>query len=153
MHQRPQVRSSQFNQLGLVLVGQPSLEHVGSTADTRKSRNPPEARDRVIEVYDQRTDPESLVAVLLGEFKYSSSKDRFMRGLEELVHYRNFAKHQTDTYISDGTTVPILGLLVTDGVGITGSSGDIIQLDGSDLPTIDLANIDMFDILLKKFNN
>jgi hypothetical protein len=91
--------------------------------------------DLVVEMYDTRSDPDSLIAVLLGEFKYSSSRGQFRRGLEELVHYCNFAKIG-NRYLSDNDAIPIQGLLVMNGVGTSGSSGNIIQLNASDILSI-----------------
>lgn len=86
--------------------------------------------DLIIEVYDT-TDADQLVAVLLGEIKFSSATQTFKQGLEELLMYRRFADH--DGYLTDNEDVTVTSLLITNGVTTTGASDDVVHLNGSDL--------------------
>jgi hypothetical protein len=64
--------------------------------------------DLIIERYDTTAD-DQLVAVLLGEVKYSDTKQTFKQGLEELLMYRQFADH--DGYLIDNPDVTVTNLL------------------------------------------
>jgi hypothetical protein len=88
--------------------------------------------DIVFEVYESPR-RETLVAVVLGEIKYSDSARTFTSGLEELLEYIEFA--QRDGYLTD-EGVDIRGLLITDGVepnAVSPLDGRITHLSAADL--------------------
>jgi hypothetical protein len=89
--------------------------------------------DIIIEVYNTTPD-EDLVAVLLGEVKYSNAAQTLKQGLEELLKYRRFATHD-DGYLIDNSDVTVSTLLLTNGVTTSGTSDTVIHLNGSDLLT------------------
>lgn len=86
--------------------------------------------DIIIEIYDT-TSKERLVSVLIGEIKESDSMQTFKQGLEELLKYRRFA-HYSD-YLIDEPNVSLTSLLITNGIATTGTSDDVIHLNGADL--------------------
>ena len=88
--------------------------------------------DLVIEVYDTTSD-DQLVALLLGEVKYSEAKQTFKQGLEELLMYRRFADH--DGYLIDDPAVTVTSLLITNGFTTGGTSDTVAHLNGADLLT------------------
>lgn len=98
--------------------------------------------DIVIEVYDTSSSDDDLVAVLLGEVKYSSSAQTFRQGLEELVTYRRFANH--DNYLVDDPDVSITSLLITNGYSTAGTTDEITHLNGSELLTADVEALRSF---------
>jgi Cft2 family RNA processing exonuclease len=55
---------------------------------------------RLLYTGDFHTDDQRLVAVLLGEVKYSDAEQTFKQGLEELLTYQRFAT-QDDEYLID----------------------------------------------------
>jgi hypothetical protein len=88
--------------------------------------------DLIIERYDTTAD-DQLVAVLLGEIKYSDKKQTFKQGLEELLMYRQFADH--DGYLTDNSDVTATNFLITNGFITGGTSDTVIHLNGEDLFT------------------
>ncbi|SNR56932.1 hypothetical protein [Halorubrum vacuolatum] len=98
--------------------------------------------DIVIEIYDTSSSNDELVAVLIGEVKYSSRAQTFRQGLEELATYRRFAHY--DGYIVDNPNVPITSLLITNGYSTDGIADDITHLNGGDLRTADVAVLRSF---------
>jgi hypothetical protein len=52
---------------------------------------------RLLYTGDFHTDDQRLVAVLLGEVKYSDAEHTFKQGLEELLTYQRFAPKMTNT--------------------------------------------------------
>jgi len=95
--------------------------------------------DIVIEIYDTSSPDDDLVAVLLGEVKYSSAAQTFRQGLEELATYRRFAYH--DDYLIDNPDLPVTSLLITNGYSTAGTADELIHLNGSELLTDD---VDLF---------
>jgi hypothetical protein len=91
--------------------------------------------DIIIEIYDTTSD-DDLVAVLLGEVKYSDATQTFKQGLEELLTYRRFAT-QDDEYLIDNSNVTVTSLLLTNGVTTSGTSNTVTHLNGTDLFTLD----------------
>ncbi len=91
--------------------------------------------DIIIEIYDT-TSGDDLVAVLLGEVKYSDATQTFKQGLEELLTYRRFAT-QDDEYLIDNSNVTVTSLLLTNGVTTSGTSNTVTHLNGTDLFTSD----------------
>jgi len=92
--------------------------------------------DIVIEIYDTSSPDNDLVAVLLGEVKYSSAAQTFRQGLEELATYQRFAYH--DDYLVDDPDVPITSLLITNGYSTAGTADEITHLNGNELLTDDV---------------
>ncbi len=91
--------------------------------------------DIIIEIYDTTSD-DDLVAVLLGEVKYSDATQTFKQGLEELLKYRRFAT-QDDEYLIDNSNVTVTSLLLTNGATTSGTSNTVTHLNGTDLFTSD----------------
>jgi len=87
--------------------------------------------DIVVEIYAKDQEDEVLKHVLLGEVKYTSSRQTFEQGLKELVQYRTFADR--NGYLSESDDCHVTSLLITNGVPTAGSSPDIFHLQGTDL--------------------
>jgi hypothetical protein len=68
--------------------------------------------DIVIEV--SNTDTDTLSSVVIGEVKYTTNRQTFLSGLEELTEYMNYCRHEGQ-YIKE-SDIDMTGLLVTDGV-------------------------------------
>jgi hypothetical protein len=88
--------------------------------------------DIVFEVYDS-PQREKVVSVILGEIKYTDSRQTFTRGLEELLKYIEFA--QQEGYLSD-QDVEIRGILITDDVepnAVAPLDGGITHISATDL--------------------
>lgn len=98
--------------------------------------------DIIIEVYDTTTSNPDLVAVLLGEVKFSSAAQTFRDGLQELATYRRFAFH--DRYLVDDSDVPLTSLLITNGYSTPGTTESLTHLNGSELLTDDLEIVQSF---------
>lgn len=98
--------------------------------------------DIVIEAYDTSSGDDTLIAVLLGEVKYSSSAQTFRQGLGELVKYQQFARH--DGYILNNPDILTTGLLITNGYSTAGTTDGLTHLNGSDLYTGDVELIQSF---------
>ncbi|ADE01686.1 hypothetical protein [Haloferax volcanii] len=86
--------------------------------------------DIIIEIYDTTSD-ERLDSVLLGEIKHSDATQTFKQGLEELLTYRRFASK--DNYLIDKPDITLTSLLITNGVTTSGTSDEVIHLNGTDL--------------------
>jgi hypothetical protein len=108
-------------------------ELTGSDQDPVLYRGRP---DIVIEIHDTSASNTELVAVLIGEVKYSSAAQTFRQGLEELATYRRFARH--DGYIVDDPDVPITSLLITNGYSTAGTGDGITHLNGDELLSDDV---------------
>lgn len=87
--------------------------------------------DIIIEIYDTTGPDDELVSVLIGEVKFSASAQTFRQGLEELVTYRRFAKH--DGYLVDDPTVTLTSLLITNGYSTAGTADRILHRNGDEL--------------------
>lgn len=88
--------------------------------------------DIIIETWDSSGSEDELTSLVIGEVKFSSQAQTFRRGLQELVTYRKFAKHDED-YLATDPKVPITSILITNGYETEGVADNLIHTTGSDL--------------------
>ena len=118
-----EVENEHFKRHKQVLENHKSLykEFTGGETSQSLSQGFP---DIIIEVYENGTD-EELDKVLLGEVKYTDKLPTFSKGLKQLIEYMKYARlEDSDTYL-DESGCKISGLVVTDGLEISGYEENI----------------------------
>lgn len=88
--------------------------------------------DIVVEVYKKDSQRPFPKRVLLGEIKYTESKQTFARGLRELLEYTRFARIGAAN-LREESSVAVSGILVTDGVDTESVDGMIRHITADQL--------------------